>query len=162
METGKNITGISMKGLDIIKKFEDIVLHPYLDSVGVPTIGWGTTHYPNGKAVTMKDAPITAGQAEEFLMSEVHEISVALNRAIAVNRIVLNQNQYDALVSFAYNVGVGGLLGSTLFKKVKVNPKDPTIKDEFEKWVYGTVNRKKIKLAGLVKRRGLESELYFS
>lgn len=159
METVKSI---SRKGLDIIKKFESLVLHPYLDSVGVATIGWGTTHYPNGKAVTMKDRGITEQQAEEFLNYEVQQISLSLNKSIAVNRISLNQNQYDALVSFAYNVGVGGLLGSTLFKKVKVNPKDPTIKDEFEKWIYGTVNRKKIKLAGLVKRRGLESELYFS
>jgi lysozyme len=69
----------------------------------------------------------------------------------------INQNQFDALVSFAYNLGVGNLKSSTLLKKVNANPSDPTIRDEFMKWVNGGGK----KLPGLVKRRQAEADLYF-
>jgi len=69
----------------------------------------------------------------------------------------LTQNQFDALVSFCYNVGPVNLKNSTLIKKVNKNPNDPTIKDEFLKWVKA--NGKTLK--GLVTRRTAEFELYF-
>ena len=70
---------------------------------------------------------------------------------------IINQNQYDALVSFAYNLGVGALLKSTLFKKLKVNPNDPSIRTEFMRWVNAGGKR----LTGLVRRREAEANLYF-
>ena len=70
----------------------------------------------------------------------------------------INQSQFDALCSFAYNCGVGNLKSSTLLKKVNVNPDDPTIKDEFLKWTKGGGKT----LPGLVKRRTEEAQLYFS
>jgi lysozyme len=70
----------------------------------------------------------------------------------------ISQSQFDALCSFAYNVGIGNLQKSTLIKKVNTNPSDPTIKDEFIKWNKGAGKV----LAGLTKRRQAESDLYFS
>ena len=70
----------------------------------------------------------------------------------------INQNQFDALCSFAYNCGVGNLKSSTLLKKVNKNPNDPTIKDEFLKWNKGGGKV----LTGLTKRRIEEAQLYFS
>lgn len=78
-----------------------------------------------------------------------------------VKRLVkapLNQNQFEALVSFTFNLGGGSLSTSTLLKKVNVNPCDPSIRDEFAKWrlAGGKV------LAGLIRRRAAEADLYFS
>lgn len=159
----KNARAISEKGLSLIKKFEGLVLKPYLDQVKIPTIGWGSTHYENGKAVTMKDPAITAARAEELLKFEVQAKGYVLNQSLDKFKIVVNQNQYDALLCFAYNVGIGGLIGSTLFKKLRLNPSDSTIRNEFLKWCKahqkdGTV----VTLEGLKKRRTLEAELYFS
>lgn len=70
----------------------------------------------------------------------------------------VNQNQFNALVSFAYNLGIGNLRASTLLKKVNSNPNDPTIRAEFLKWdkAAGRI------LAGLTRRRKAEAEMYFS
>ncbi len=72
--------------------------------------------------------------------------------------VTLRQQQFDALVSFTYNVGTGAFSTSTLLKKVRVNPDDPTIRDEFMRWVYvnGEVSQ------GLVNRREAEADFYFS
>jgi lysozyme len=157
-----NARYISDKGVDLIKSFEGLVLHPYLDQVKVPTIGYGSTHYNGGKAVTMKDEPITKEGAEHLLKFEIQAKGYVLNQSLDKYKIALNQNQYDSLLSFAYNVGIGGLLGSTLFRKLRVNPKDPTIKDEFMKWCKAhTPDGKVVTLEGLKKRRAKEAELYF-
>ena len=74
------------------------------------------------------------------------------------NGLPITQHQFDALLSFTYNVGTGNLARSTLLRKVKANPKDPSIRGEFSSWVYGGGKR----LPGLVRRRKMEAELYFS
>ena len=149
------VTRISPAGLDLIKQFEGLRLKPYLDSVGVPTIGWGTIRYPNGSIVGINDRVITEAEAESFLQNDVKRFELDVD-AMATD--VLTQNQFDALVSFTYNLGAGALKGSTLLKKVNVNPNDPTIRMEFVKWVYagGEV------LEGLKKRRIMEADLYFT
>lgn len=144
------------KGLSLIKSFEGFYSKPYLDPVGIPTIGYGVIKYPNGKRVTMKDAPITEKQASDMLaqlLEQTYEKEV--NRLV---KVPLNQNQYDALVSFTYNLGGTNLGKSTLLRKVNANPCDPTIRTEFEKWVNAGGKR----LAGLVRRRKAEADLYFS
>ncbi|MDM1042117.1 MULTISPECIES: lysozyme [Empedobacter] len=148
MKTGK-------KGLDLIKEYEGFYAKPYLDPIGIPTIGYGATYYPNKVKVTMKDKPLTEKQASDLLvqMLKVYENQVAL----LVTKPI-NQNQFDALVSFTYNVGATNLSKSTLLKKLNVNPNDKSIADEFEKW-----NRAGDKvLRGLTKRRKDEAALYFS
>jgi len=143
----------SKKAIDIIKKYEGLYLNAYLCPASVPTIGYGTIRYPDGKAVKLGEK-ITMKRAEELLTWEVEKIA---GQIPALN---VNQNQYDALVSFTYNLGIGNLLKSTLFKKVKANPDDPTIKDEFMKWTKARVKGELKTLKGLVRRRIDEYNLY--
>lgn len=146
---------ISQKVLNIIKESEGLYLHPYKCPAGVWTIGYGLTFYPDGKPVTRNDPPITKDQAEQFLLTAVGKFSSQVRKLVTSK---ININQLSALTSFAYNVGIGALKGSTLLRKVNANPNDPTITDEFRKWnkASGKV------LPGLTKRREKEAEAYFS
>ncbi len=146
---------ISEKGLNLIKKFEGLSLKPYLDVVNIPTIGWGSTYYPDGKKVTLQDKEITEQKAFEILEYIANkDFGSFVNKAV---KIKLNQNKFDALVSFAYNLGNGNLQQSTLLKKVNNNDFIGASL-EFEKWnkAGGKV------LSGLTKRRTAEKELFLS
>jgi lysozyme len=103
----------------------------------------------------LTDAPVTEKQATEMLKTML----VGFEKAVDTYCIdTINQNQFDALVSFAYNVGTNALKNSTLLKKLNVNANDPTIRDEFKKWVKAGGKT----LKGLVTRRNEEADLYFS
>lgn len=146
---------VSKNGLDLIKQFEGLSLKPYLDAVNIPTIGWGSTYYPDGKKVTLQDKEITEQKAFEILEYIANkDFGYFVNKAVKVK---LNQNQFDALVSFAYNLGNGNLQQSTLLKKVNNNDFIGASL-EFEKWnkAGGKV------LSGLTKRRTAEKELFLS
>ena len=149
------ITKLSQKGLELIKQFEGLSLTPYVCDGGIKTIAWGNTYYPNGKKVTLQDPKITPQQADEILKHALITYEKAVD---SFCRDDISQPQFDALVSFAYNVGTGALQKSTLIKKVNANPKDVTIADEFLKWnkAGGRV------LVGLTRRRQAEANLYFS
>ena len=138
----------SQQGVSLIKRFEGLRLEAYRCPRGVLTIGYGHT-----KDVTDGEQ-ITEEQAEELLRVDLRHAE----RFVSFYCINLKQQQFDALVSFVYNVGSGNFKGSTLLKKVKADPDDPTIRNEFEKWVKagGEV------LPGLVTRRKEEADLYFS
>jgi lysozyme len=136
----------------LIRSFEGRRLKAYQDSVKIWTIGFGTTFYPDGSPVKQGDS-ITEEKADFLLKWQVLEKSVGVD-ALVKN---VNQNQFDALVSFAYNVGVTNLKKSTLLKKVTVNPNDKTIEAEFLKWNKAGGKE----LAGLTKRRQAEADLYF-
>lgn len=148
------ITKTGQKGLKLIKEFEGFRSKPYLCSAGVPTIGYGATYYPGGKKVTLNDQPITEEYAVQLLSTMLDTFEKAVD---SFCRDDINQDQFDALVSFAYNLGNGSLKSSTLLKKVNANPNDPTIRDEFMKWV----NAGGKKLPGLIRRRQAEADLYF-
>lgn len=148
------ITKVSKQGIDLIKSFEGLVLKPYLCSAKVPTIGYGTTIYPNGVKVTLKDLPITEQIAETYLS---HDLIYFEKNVDAYTTDLVNQNQFDALVSFAYNCGVGNLKSSTLLKKVNANPNDATISNEFLRWNKAAGKP----LKGLTNRRIAEATLYF-
>ena len=141
-----------------IREVEGCELEAYLDDAGVPTIGVGTTMYPSGKKVQMGDT-CTPEQAELYLAWEVENKTKSIKAF--VSNVVLNQNQFDALVSFAYNIGVGAFEGSTLLKKLKKNPNDPTIEDEFLRWNKLRKNGKLVPSNGLTNRRKKEAALYF-
>lgn len=146
---------IGKKGLEVIKGFEGFRGKPYLCSAGVPTIGWGSTRYTNGTKVKLTDPAITEEQANVLFLETLKQYELAVD---AFCRDDINQNQFDALVSFAYNLGVNALKTSTLLKKVNKNPSDETIRDEFMKW-----NRAAGKpLKGLTRRRKYEADIYFS
>ena len=145
----------SKKGLDLIKKYEGLELKPYLCPANVPTIGYGATYYPHGVRVTMSDKDVTEGFAEVLLLEMLERYEKGVERYVQSD---INQNQFDALVSFAYNLGLGALKGSTLLKRVNENPCNENIIFQFKRWV----NAGGVKLSGLVKRRNEESILYFS
>lgn len=143
----------SEKGIKMIAKFEGFKSCPYLDPVGIPTIGFGNTFYPNGIRVKMTDPKITRAQGLKMLKEVVKQFEGEINRVLCRE---LSQNQFDAIVSFTYNLGIGSLRRSTLLEKVNRNPCDPSIPDEFRKWTYAKGKR----LNGLIKRRDIEAELY--
>jgi len=149
------ITKIGKKGLELIKSFEGLKLKPYLCAAGVPTIGFGNTFYENGKKVTLNDQVITEQRAVELLEYSLLKFEQYVD---SYCRDDINQNQFDALVSFCYNLGPVNLKNSTLLKKVNKNPNDITIRNEFMKWNKAGGRA----LKGLTKRRTAEADLYFS
>lgn len=148
------ITSINEEGVDLITKWEGLRLKPYLCSAGVPTIGYGSTRYADGRKVKLTDAPISKEMA--LLLFE-KTITIYEDAVDVYTRDDISQNQFNALVSFAYNLGNQALKNSTLLKKVNANPKDIKIADEFKKWV--NCNGKRVE--GLVNRREDEIKMYF-
>ena len=138
---------MSKKGIELIKKYEGLRLTAYKCPAGVWTIGYGHT-----KGVK-EGQKITNSQAEELLKEDLRVFENGVNKW----NLQINQYQFDALVSFAFNLGLANLGKSTLLKKVQANPQDKTIKDEFLKWV----NAGGSKIEGLVRRRNEEAEMYF-
>ena len=116
----------SEKGIELIKRFEGCRLTAYKCPAGVLTIGYGHTY---GVKPLMK---ITQQQADTLLKGDLMIFEAGIN----VLNLNINQNQFDALVSFAFNLGLNALNRSTLLKKIRLNPNDNTIKDEFLKWCY--------------------------
>lgn len=145
---------ISGNGINVIKSFEGLRLHAYLDSASIWTIGYGTIIYINGVPVKQGDV-ITKEQADDIMSFQLKRYVAAINSLVTSS---INQQQFDSLVSFAYNLGIGAFKGSTLLKSVNANPNDPAIKDELLKWVRASGKV----VQGLVKRRQREAEFYFS
>lgn len=140
---------ISQKGLNLIKEFEGLELRAYKDSVGVVTIGYGST----GPHVSM-GMTITADQAEALLKNDVNRFEKGVMDLVTAP---ITQNQFDALVSFSFNLGLGNLKASTLLRKL--NSLDYVgAANEFPRWnkAGGKV------LAGLTRRREAEKKLFLS
>ena len=136
----------SPEGKNIIKSFEGLRLEAYRCPAGIPTIGWGHT-----KGVRMGQH-ITREQAEDMLVEDIAPIERLLN-ALGIN---FRQCQFDALVSWIFNLGEGNFKQSTLLKKIMANAKDEEISDEIVKWVYAG----KKPLPGLMNRRVMEATLF--
>jgi lysozyme len=168
------VTSVSRSCVDLVKLSERFESKPYLCPAGVPTIGYGTTMYPNGARVRLKDKPINEQVAIQYLL---HDLNQKAKRVDSFTRDDITQGMFDALVDFAYNVGEGALQKSTLLKKVNANPHDPTIGMEFMKWVFadGSKNGKdddgdglidepgeKQKLRGLTLRNEARVKIYYS
>lgn len=136
--------------LTLIETFEGFKEKAYKCPAGIWTIGYGTT-----KGVKPSDV-ITEEAASERLRKEVQEFALQVSSLIGPDT---TQNQFDALVSFAYNLGISALASSTLLKKHLA--KDYTAASvEFMKWDKAKINGKLTPLAGLTKRRQHESALY--
>jgi GH24 family phage-related lysozyme (muramidase) len=150
----------SYKGIALIKEFEGLKLDAYQCSAGVWTIGFGTTKYPNGEKVKNGDKLSGLKQANDYLHHDLIQYEQAVDRLV---QVPLTQNQYDALVSFVYNLGAGSLAKSTLLKKLNAGDYAGASK-EFKKWIYATDPKtgKRIKLTGLIARRKREAELFMS
>jgi lysozyme len=144
-------TTISQEGINLIKLFEGLRLTAYRDSVGVLTIGYGHT----GADVT-ENLTITEAQAEQILIKDLQTRVAGVKNLIG--NLKITQHQFDALVSFAFNLGLNNLKNSTLLSLVKNNPKNTSIYNQFLAWnkAGGVV------LVGLTKRRNAEATLYFT
>lgn len=139
-----------MNAIDLIKRYEGFRPQAYQDSVGVWTIGYGTTRI-NGQPVT-QGMTITQDQALQLAQQEANKLWSQIEQVV---KVPINDNQMNALVDFAYNLGFNALKTSTLMKKL--NASDFTgAANEFGRWVYagGKV------LPGLVKRREAEKQLF--
>lgn len=147
---------ISRKGIELLKEFEGLRLNAYKCSAGVATIGYGSTYYPDKSNVKMGDVLRDKLEAEILLINTLVVYDIYVSKY--TKSVKLTQYQFDALVCFAFNVGLGNLSKSTLLKMVLANPNDPKITPEFAKWnkAGGKV------LQGLVKRRAKEAQLYFT
>ena len=144
---------ISNNGINLIKHFEGLSLKPYLDVVNIPTIGWGNTFYEDGTKVTLKDQPVTKERANELL--EVIANKDFADKIFPLIKVKVSQNQFDAMVSLAYNIGVGNFSKSTLLKKV--NSGDFIgASEEFLKWNKSGGKE----LLGLTRRRKREQNLF--
>ena len=144
----------SKKGLDLIKEFEGFRSETYICPTGHPTIGYGHKLKPGEEF----PVGITRDKADALLREDVAGTETGVENAA---KVALNQNQFDALVSFAFNVGIGNLIRSTLLRKLNMGDYDGAA-EEFGRWVYGTVNGEKQRLPGLIRRREAETELFKS
>ena len=149
------ITKTSKNGIAFIKKYEGFRSKPYKCEAGVATIGYGATYYPNGQKVKLTDPAIDEKHASLLLEAMLNPYEKAVD---SYCRDDINQNQFDALVSFAYNLGNSALKSSTLLKKANANPNDKTIRNEFLTWRFAAGKE----LKGLINRRKDESDLYFT
>lgn len=139
----------SQKGIDLIKKHEGCKLEAYLCPAGVPSIGYGHT-----KNVFL-GTTITQAEAEALLREDLSYCESAVIRLV---KKPINQNQFDALVSFVFNIGEGKFKTSTLLKVINNDPNDYAIKPQFQRWIFADGKT----LPGLIDRRNEEAKLYFS
>lgn len=144
---------ISDDGVEFIAKFEGLRLAAYKCSAGVWTVGLGSTRYEDGSPVKAGDVLESEAAAYSLFKNTVGKYEEAVNLLNAK----LTQNQFDALVSLVYNIGAGAFAKSTVAKRVRANPNDPLIRTAIQMWskAGGRV------LAGLVRRRNAEADLYF-
>lgn len=136
------------QGIELIKRHESLRLKAYRCPAGVWTIGYGHT-----KGVRRGDT-CTALEAEIFLKEDLRTAEAVVSRECPG----LRQSQFDALVSFVFNCGEGAFMKSTLLKCVKANPDNLNIRYELSRWTKS----KGVQLAGLIRRRREEADLYFS
>ena len=159
LDAVKNMLGIpesmsvSDKGVDLICEFEGKRLAAYDDGVGVWTIGFGTIKYPDGNRVKKGDA-CTLEQAKEYMRHDLIEFEHTVNSSV---KVPLNQNQFDALVSLAYNIGSNAFKSSTLVKKLNTGDYRGAA-DQFNVWINAGGKR----MQGLVNRRDREKLLFLS
>lgn len=142
----------SDKGLELIKTFEGFRARPYRCPAGVPTIGYGATYYPDGRRVTMQDKPVSEADATAMLRSMLTSYEAGVSRYV---QVPVTQGQFDALVSFAYNLGLSALKDSTLLRLL--NARDYAgAAAQFGRW-----NRSGGKvLPGLTRRREAERVMF--
>jgi lysozyme len=146
------ITKASKLCIELIKHFESLHLNAYLCPANIWTIGFGNTFYEDNTRVKQGDK-ISEARAIQLLMFILEFFEKQVDN---MTRDDLSQHQFDALVSFAYNVGHGNLKSSTLLRKVNANALDETIWGEFIKWDKASGKS----LLGLKRRRNAEAHLF--
>jgi lysozyme len=144
-----------VKAETIIKEFEGEYLDAYLDPVGIPTIGYGTTRNPDtGRKIKLGDK-IDKATALRWLRLDTEKVRESVKKMV---KVPINARQLDALTSFVYNVGPTAFADSTMLKLLNNKTDKRIVANQFDRWVYA----KRVKLPGLVRRRKLEKELFLS
>lgn len=152
-------------GKDLIKFYEglpkankDKKYPPYICPAGYPTLGFGSRYKADGKEVTMKDDAVTLAEANALLDVTLSTYEKAVTRNVKVK---LTQNQFDALVSFVYNLGEANFKSSTLLKRINSGDFDGAAK-QFLVWNKARVRGTMVAMPGLTKRRASEMNLFLS
>lgn len=141
---------MTKEGIELIKQFEGCKLKAYkpVSTEKYYTIGYGHYGVEEGLEITQE-------QAEKLLIEDITKIEKEVSKILPP----LTPKQWDAVISFCYNLGVYAFKNSTLYKKIKNNPNDEvSIREQWMRWIYAGGK----KLLGLVKRRKAECDLYFS
>lgn len=144
---------VTTEGIELIKKHESLRLRAYLCPGEVWTIGYGNTFYKDGKLVQEGDV-ISREEAEDLFDYVANDFARKVSKLLEVP---VSANQFSALVSFSYNIGIGAFLNSTLLKKLNAGDYQGA-GEELKRWVYARGK----KLPGLINRRKEERELFFS
>jgi lysozyme len=137
---------------EFVAQWEGFVAKPYLCPAGVATIGFGSTRYPSGQAVTMDDPSCTREQALAWLAHDIADAEAAVRLYV---QVPLTDGARIALTSFVYNVGAGAFSNSTL-RRLLNSGDTAGAAEQFGKWVFANGAR----LPGLVKRRAAEAALF--
>lgn len=151
---------LNQAGIDLVKEFEGFRPDPYLCPAGVWTIGYGTTTYINGNDVRSGDLPIDGYTAEMFLRYDMNKRAEKLVKFLKRIDLKLSPNQFSALISFAYNLGIqrvtkkGSVSRSLRRKQLHFVPKG------IRKYTKARVNGQRVELRGLLRRRLAEIELF--
>jgi lysozyme len=140
---------VNDKGLTALHLREGLRLKPYLDTKGVPTIAMGNTYYLDGRSVKMSDPALAPKEANKLSLFVADDFGKYVNSKVTS---VVNQNQFNALVSIAYNIGKTAFSNSTFLKLVNINPNDPKIAEAIMMWT---------KDKELIGRRKSEVKQYF-
>ena len=145
---------LSDNGFNLLAELEGVVLRPYKDSVGIPTIGIGSTYYEDGTKVTMKDKAITKERAIQLAKNVVKSFEARVNKSIL---LPMTQNQFDAMVLLCYNIGESGFAKSSVVRYFNQGNLQKAA-DSFLLW--NKAGGKVVK--GLVNRRNKERDLFLS
>lgn len=138
-------------GIKLIQSFEGCKLDSYQDQRGIWTIGYGSTGHDIVPELTW-----TQTQADERFVQDLAKFEQQVSEMV---KVLLQPNQFSALVSFTYNLGPGALLGSTLLKKINL---EELAADEFLKWDKVRINGVLVENKGLLRRRTAERDLFLS
>ena len=145
---------LSANGFKLLGELEGIVLRPYRDSVGIPTIGIGSTYYEDGTKVKMSDKAITKERAIQLAKNVVKSFEARVNKSIL---LPATQNQFDAMVLLCYNIGESGFARSSVVRNFNAGNLQKAA-DSFLLWnkAGGLVSK------GLTKRRNIERDLFLT
>ena len=155
---------LSETGMALLNEFEGFRTKPYRDSVGVATIGWGTTYYPDRTPVRMSDKPVTRKEAARIKQAVLNQdFSPAVNMMFAdeIERGEVTQNMFDALICLVYNIGVMGLKASSIYRNIKAG-RYSAAADSFLLYNKGRINGRLEVIDGLVTRRHKERALFLA
>jgi lysozyme len=158
MATWPGDTAVFALAVPLIKEWEGYSASPYLDTAGIPTIGWGTTLYPSGRPVTMADPTISQGYAQDCLTFEMQGKSTALQHMLTASPTI---HEAAAMLSLCYNIGIANFSGSTVLREFNLGALGAAA-DAFLLWDKDHSDGKLVVVEGLLNRRKEERAMFLT